>query len=135
MPEDHDWYGIPYPGTYLVDENGEIFEKSFIADHGARETVNNFLQESFSVSDMERGETRTVKTEHLTATACFSSPILRRAQRMVLSVEINLADQMHVSTHIRYLRAISQSHSTLKVNIFTTATSYTPKPSPIILKC
>lgn len=44
IPEDHDWFGLPYPGTYMLDSEGRVFEKSFFADHCERGSANDFLQ-------------------------------------------------------------------------------------------
>lgn len=96
MPEDHDWFGIPFPGTYAVGEDGLVFDKSFIAGHGLRESVNDFLQESFKVEDAERGEVQGSRTPHLEVKAWFASPTLRRAQLSVFTAEIELAAGMHV---------------------------------------
>ena len=97
MPENHERYGVPYPGTYMVDRNGLVFEKSFFAEHGTRESVNGMLQESFRVDDLERGEVQVVTTPHLTATAYFASPTVRPRQRTVLTVDISLAAGIHVN--------------------------------------
>jgi signal transduction histidine kinase len=36
-------YGIPYPGSYLVDERGVVFEKRFHPDHHVREPMGSLL--------------------------------------------------------------------------------------------
>ena len=33
IPEHHEWYGVPYPGFFMVDRDGVVFEKSFINEH------------------------------------------------------------------------------------------------------
>ena len=53
IPEDHKWYGVPYPGTYMIDSDGVVFEKSFFASHGVRESVNDMLQEEYGAEDIE----------------------------------------------------------------------------------
>lgn len=53
IPEDHDWYGVPYPGMYLVDEWGVVFDKHFVSDHTVRESARSTLQERFAV-DIDR---------------------------------------------------------------------------------
>ena len=96
IPEDHDWFGLPYPGTYMLDAEGRVFDKSFFADHCERGSANDFLQESYCVEDPERGEVHTRGTPHLTATAYLASPTVRRSQRTALTVEVDLAEGMHV---------------------------------------
>ena len=96
IPEDHEWYGIPFPGTYMVDEQGKVFAKSFFADHKVRESVADMLQESFRTADPTRGEVQTITTAHLTARAYFAAPTVRRAQQTVLTVEVELKEGVHV---------------------------------------
>jgi len=95
IPEDHDWYGIPLPGMYLVDEHGRVFDKHFAADHAVRESVNSALQERFAV-DIGHDGVVTAQAEGVTARAWFSTPTIRRAQLTVLTVELDLAPGLHV---------------------------------------
>jgi peroxiredoxin len=44
IPENHDWYGVPYPGMYLVDESGVVFDKHFVSNHTVRESAHSTLQ-------------------------------------------------------------------------------------------
>ena len=92
IPKDHKWFGVPYPGTYMIGNDGLVFDKSFFAEHGTRESINDMLQESFRVEDLEHGEVQVVTTPHLTARAYFASPTIRPSQLTVLTVEILLAD-------------------------------------------
>jgi len=79
-----------------VGQDGRVFDKSFIANHRIRETVDNLLQESFGISRPDRGESYVVFTPHLTAEAYFASPTVRRGQLFVLTVEVALAVGLHV---------------------------------------
>ena len=96
IPEDHPWFGIPYPGTFMIDKDGRVFDRTFFADHMVRESVNDMLQGSYRIVDLERGEIQTLVTSHLEARVYFSSPTVRPAQRTVLTIEIELAEGMHV---------------------------------------
>lgn len=96
IPEDHERYGVPYPGVYAVGQDGLVVDKSFIANHRIRESVNDLLHESFRVADLERGAAQVVTTPHLTARAYFTSPTIRKGQLTTLTVEISLADGLHV---------------------------------------
>ena len=99
IPEDHKWYGVPYAGTYMIDSDGVVFEKSFFANHGVRESVNDMLQEQYGVEDIERGPFVVGRTDELTAKAYFASPTLRPRQLTVLTVEVSLGDGLHVYGH------------------------------------
>jgi len=80
----------------MIDEEGKVFDKTFFADHAVRESVNDMLQESFRITDAERGEVQTVEGTQLSAKAYFASPTVRRAQQIVLTVEVELKKGMHV---------------------------------------
>ncbi len=92
----HEHYGIPRPGTYLVDEAGVVFDKSFFVGHHERESVNDMLQEGFRVEVGKRGAEAVLETAELKARLYFSSSSVRRAQRLVLTVEIELVTGMHL---------------------------------------
>ena len=97
IPEDHQWHGVPYPGTYMVDPTGRVFDKSFFAEHGIRESANNMLQESYRVADMQRGGAREFMTTDLTVRAYFASATIRPRQYSVLSVEIEPSAGLHIT--------------------------------------
>ncbi len=95
IPEDHDWYGVPLPGMYLLDEEGRVFDKHFVADHAVRESVNSALQERFAV-DIGQDGLVTARAQGVTTRAWFTTPTIRRAQMTVLTVELELAPGLHV---------------------------------------
>ena len=90
-------FGVPYPGTYMVGEDGRVIDKSFFADHRTRESVSDMLQESFSVLDVERGESRSFTTPHLEGHAYFASNTIRPSHLTMLTVEISIADGYHIN--------------------------------------
>lgn len=96
VPKDNATYGIPHPGSYMVNAKGVIFDKSFYKQYAVRESVNDMLLESFKVGEVEVGAVEEVTTPHLTAKAFFSSPTIRRAQMTTLTVEVDLNERMHV---------------------------------------
>lgn len=96
IPPDHKWSGVPYPGVYMVGKGGLVFDKSFIARHDVRESVNDMLQESFQAEDLERGDSHAVAEPYLKARAYFASATIRQSQLTVLTVEISLRDGIHI---------------------------------------
>jgi len=61
-----------------------------------RESINNMLQESFQVQAGEHGLEAVLDTPELKARLYFASRTIRREQRMILTVEIDLKEGMHV---------------------------------------
>jgi peroxiredoxin len=104
--------GTPYPGSFLLDENGIIVEKRFYQSYRERETgagvlVNGFHAES-SIHDSEvRGG-----SEGVSVRAWLDSGTYRYFQRLLLSVELQIEPGLHV-----YGSPIPQGYIPLSVDI------------------
>jgi len=96
MPEGHPWRGVPYPGTFMVDEQGRVIERSFYANHAVRDSVARMLQETFRVADAQRGEVQTVKASPLSVTAYLSSGTVRGGQVLTFTVEVEIEQGWHI---------------------------------------
>jgi Thiol:disulfide interchange protein DsbD, N-terminal/AhpC/TSA family len=94
--EGHENYGIPHPGSYAIGADGRVFDKSFFASHRIRESIGGMLQEMFRVQQFDRGAAQAAQGPHLAARAYFAAPTLRRGQRAVLTVEVELPAGLHV---------------------------------------
>jgi len=95
VPEGHRWYGVPFPGTYMVDAKGVVRDKSFYANHGVRDGVAHMLQESFHATPAGR-PVQTFETDDLIASAALSSATIRRGQVQTITVEIELKNDRHI---------------------------------------
>ncbi len=84
VPPDHRWFGVPFPGTYMVDEDGVVFDRSFYADHGVRDSVARMLARSFAIQD-SRGTVKVVETTAVKASAWLSADTVRRGQVHTIS--------------------------------------------------
>ena len=93
IPEDHEWYGVPFPGTYVVDSDGIIKAKYFEQDHRERYTADSILTREFGVSGGRRLE---VQTAHLKLTAYSSDDAARSGNRMTLVLDVELPERMHI---------------------------------------
>ncbi len=61
-PDDHPWYGIPFPGAYVIDEQGivtaKFFEHNFAVRAGPEQMLAAALGQEFDVSGGERSVER-----------------------------------------------------------------------------
>ena len=96
VPEGHRWYGVPFPGTYMVDPQGRVADRSFYAAHGVRDSVARMLQESFTIHP-RRGKAQTLETDDLKATAALSSGTIRRGQVQTFTLEIEIRNGRHIT--------------------------------------
>ena len=87
-------YGIPYPGTYLVDRAGRVTAKYFEDDYTQRYTSGDILVSHFGES---AGAAQTVaEGKHLRLTASASNGRVRSGQRISLVLDVQLGPRLHV---------------------------------------
>ena len=88
------FFGIPYPGVFVLDANGVITGKYFEDDYKQRYTSADILVRQFGMlAPASHGEADT-KQLHLTTGA--SNSLVRPLQRVALEVDIDLKPKMHV---------------------------------------
>ena len=93
VPEGDEFYGIPFPGTFLVDENGIVRAKYFEQMHRQRYTADSILVREFGASGGKRVE---VVTDHLKLEAFPAQDVASRGNRITLALELALPPKMHV---------------------------------------
>ena len=59
IPEGHPFYGIPFPGDYLIDANGTVRDKHFLPNYETRPSASEVLMKNFGVSSGASGVTIT----------------------------------------------------------------------------
>jgi hypothetical protein len=87
-------FGIPHPGTYLVDRAGRVTEKYFEDDYTQRYTSADILVSRFG----ESGEAAHSIAEgrHLRVVASASNGRVRSGQRISLVFDVQLGPRLHV---------------------------------------
>ncbi len=87
-------YGIPYPGTFLVDTKGKVLSKYFEEDFRERVSASDILAGRFGEpADASR---RTVEAKHVRLTTAASTSVAYPGHRILLSLELDLGPGMHV---------------------------------------
>jgi hypothetical protein len=87
-------YGIPYPGTYLVDRAGRVTAKYFEDDYTQRYTSGDILVSRFGGS---AGTAHTAaEGKHLRVSASASNARVRSGQRISLVLDVQLGPRLHV---------------------------------------
>jgi hypothetical protein len=93
IPQGHEWYGIPFPGTFIVDEKGIVRSKYFEQMHRQRYTAESILMREFATEGGTRVE---LTTDHLKLSAFPAQDTASRGNRVTLVVELDLPPRMHV---------------------------------------
>ncbi len=94
IPKDNAFYGIPFPGTFILDAKGTIVAKYFEDDYRERYTSADILARQFGVSPAA-GKSE-IQGKQLSLTASASNPAVAPGQRVTLALDIDLKPNMHV---------------------------------------
>jgi hypothetical protein len=94
FPRSHEWYGVPFPGTYLVDERGVVAAKYFEEDHRERFTASGVLVKELGIG--LDGRSTEVETPHLKLRYSTSDETVRAGNRVTLVLDVELKARMHV---------------------------------------
>jgi hypothetical protein len=88
------YFGIPYPGSFVLDANGVIVAKYFEDDYKERYTSADLLARQFGVSsEAARSE---VAGKQLDLVASASNSTVHPQQRIALVLDVQIKPGMHV---------------------------------------
>ena len=94
IPHESPFFGIPNPGTFILDAKGVVKAKYFEDDYRERFTAADILTKQFNVApNAGRHE---VIGKQLTAVASSSNYVVRGGQRVALVLDVELKPKMHV---------------------------------------
>jgi hypothetical protein len=93
--QDHHW-GVPYPGSFLLDEQGYVVQKRFAQSYRERETGVGMLEQGFGIKSAVHGAEARAQTEGVEICAYLDSSTYRFFQRLWLTVELTIAPGLHV---------------------------------------
>jgi peroxiredoxin len=89
-------YGIPYPGTFMLDPDGRVTARFFEAAYQERSTVSSIaVRLGDAVAGADRGAVR-VETDHLEALAWATDDVAAPGNRLSLVVDVTPKPDMHV---------------------------------------
>jgi len=88
------FFGIPNPGTFILDAKGAIKAKYFEDDYRERFTAADILTRQFGLTPA--ADRHEVIGKQLTAVASASNFVVRGGQRLALVLDVELKPKMHV---------------------------------------
>jgi len=121
VQEDHAAYGIgpnprhvdlPYPGVFLVDEQGVVAVKRFHESYRERDAGAGLLASTLGLFSPAPGPEVAVPDDAVHVRAWLDSPTYCMFQRLHLNVEIVVGDGFHV-----YAEPISDGYTPLSVDV------------------
>ena len=89
-------FGVPYPGTFLLDPDGQVRERYFEPSYQERFTVSSIaVRLGDPIEGTDRAAVR-VETDHLTAEAWATDDVVAPGNRFSLVVDVTPKPEMHV---------------------------------------
>lgn len=93
--DDHPWYGIPYPGTYVVSSEGEITHKFFDSNLAVRAGPEQLLRAALG-ANVELEQTTQVPNEEVTVQVMVEGDSLTRTVQRDLVARFTVPSGKHV---------------------------------------
>ncbi len=97
-PDETEFYGIPFPGSYLVGHDGKVSAKFFNQQYQVRETATAMMHAGFGLpidpSQLSHGEVSGGDGVHIRA--ALMDKIIRPRQRSLIYVTLELAEGLHI---------------------------------------
>lgn len=87
-------FGIPYPGTFILDPSGIVKSKYFESDFRERYAASDILVREFG--GKPNAPAPVIETNHLRITPSSSETTVHWGQRIALILDIDLKPNMHV---------------------------------------
>ena len=87
-------YGMPHPGTFVIDARGFIRDKFFEAKYVHRVTMATILANAFALPPVARASS--MRLDHVTITTTATENRVRPGNRVTLIVEVAPAPGVHV---------------------------------------
>ena len=94
VPKDNPMFGMPHPGTYMIDPKGKVISKYFEDDYTQRDTASSILVREFGAA--AGASHTTVDNKQLALSSSASAKVVRSGQHIVLTLDIELKPKMHV---------------------------------------
>jgi len=130
VPKGTPFYGVPHPGTYILDARGVVLRKFFESDYKERYTAGSMLYRTVPAS--ARDGWAEVETRHLKLRYRASDSSIQGGMTTTLVLEIALKPKMHV-----YAPSVTGSYIPVRWDIVPQAVlkPFEPEwPTPKVLR-
>jgi DsbC/DsbD-like thiol-disulfide interchange protein len=88
--------GVPYPGIFVLDEQGAVVEKRFHQSYRERETGAGLFQSLYGTESTEHGDELAAVEGGVSVRVWLDSDTYRYFQRLYASVELKIEPGLHI---------------------------------------
>ncbi|MBN4046778.1 redoxin domain-containing protein [bacterium AH-315-P07] len=91
------FYGLPFPGVYVTDEDGVVTEKFFFRHYAARASAGSIMNSALGEVLMPKESPReSMRNDQIKITAFLVDESLKFEYRSMINVRLELADGLHI---------------------------------------
>ena len=91
------YYGMPFPGVYVTDEDGVVTEKFFFRHYAARASAGSIMNSALGKVLMSKESPReSMRNDQIKITAFLVDDSLKFEYRSLINVRLELAEGLHV---------------------------------------
>lgn len=105
-------HGLPYPGTFFLDENGTIIDTRFERYHRIRPTGNTLLARLLGAEEVPRASLVAESSPGVQIAAWLDSDVVSANQLQDLHVRIQMDDDVHL-----YVEPVPQGYRALSLEL------------------
>lgn len=105
-------YGVPYPGVFVLDEDGIVLEKRFDQSYRVRPQAVSFLESGIGGESALPPVRAHVETDEVRIVAWLGASTYRPYQKLLLNLDVQIAQGLHV-----FGRPIAQEYTPLTVTL------------------
>lgn len=91
-----DQYGVPYPGTFVLDEDGVIVEKLFEQSYRVRPQAADLLESAFGAEIGEAAVSKHAANDEIGVTVWLNDATYRPWQQLRLQIGVRIGDGLHI---------------------------------------
>ncbi len=104
--------GVPYAGTFVLDERGVVAEKRFERSYRVRPQAVEFLEGAMAAASTRPGVRASARTDEVAVSAWIAQATYRPYQKLALRLGVAIAPGLHV-----YGRPIPDGYTPLSVEV------------------
>lgn len=97
LAEDHQNYGIPFPGSYVLGPDGRVQEKSFFQQYQVRPSAQSVLRDAFGVDfEVHDNPRASAESTGVRVSAVLGADALAFMRRVPILVRFDLDEGLHL---------------------------------------
>jgi len=96
IPPDHEWYGIPFPGTFILDPEGRVTARYFEESYRVRSTGQGLALRLGAGTGAAPDSAITVSNDQVEARIYSTDPVVALGQQFLITLDVTVKPGVHL---------------------------------------